>query len=264
MTAASRLALLSEMETEPGQWKCIFCKNNNSLSWQTHRMHQYYSAELGMAIPGCLSFGTVARSILSQNHISSQTHPSPVISSSNTLLPKPPVLERQSNRPNPPFPQYPSLNSRDIVDLGGNDIYKRKSRYYDEDCIDDRDTSRSERKNKYDSENFQMSNLSSFPNGPMVHPTVLNTRNECKPGQFNIDTAKTQSKTDWSTENNGFNNIPGNLSGGGNIFGNNKEEPKQIHNHPTQNIFQPETRSEQQTQNLKFSSSQHRGTTQAT
>jgi len=161
-------------------------------------MHQYFDTSLGMAIPTCLSFGSLAQSILSKN----------VISSSTSVISTHDQSTSMGGKSHPHNSQHNSLLSRDNFGFGDKEYNKLKSRYYEEECILDSKSTEKERRNIIELENNNISNSSSLFSGPMAQLMTNNTQTEYKPSQYHMDPAKTTGKRDIYMEITGLPTYP--------------------------------------------------------
>jgi len=169
---SQRLSLLSEMETEPGKWHCIYCSNNNSQSWLSRRPHQFYCAESGMFIPGCQSFGTMARQILYQT---SSPHNFVLPPSSHTSLSEREALSHDDHSHSLDNIRKDSFkfNNSDNIHLRGNNNNKVKSQSELKECFSySNDIQKDQKENKgFDINNniHNMSNSNLLSNDPEAY-----------------------------------------------------------------------------------------------
>ena len=60
MTPSERFSLLSEYQTNHGVWRCVYCNIDCTRAWQDQRPHGLVESTLGLYIPGCLTYGSIA------------------------------------------------------------------------------------------------------------------------------------------------------------------------------------------------------------
>ena len=64
MSPSERFNILSEYQADTGDWRCLYCNTNCTQAWSSERPHGLIEATLGIYIPGCVSFGSVASQIM--------------------------------------------------------------------------------------------------------------------------------------------------------------------------------------------------------